>query len=88
MTAAQGLAYMGYITLNWTTVHKDIIRRLDINRDGSFDASDAKSVAASGLAVLAQARQLPSSFFVFKPVFRHTATATGVISYHASWGSA
>lgn len=45
---------MGYVTLNWSTVHKDIIRRLDVNHEGKFDASDMKAIAASGLAVLAQ----------------------------------
>ena len=56
----QGLAYTGYITVNWTTVHKDVIKRLDVNRSGKFDASDVKSLTASTLAVLSQVRACPA----------------------------
>ncbi|BDA45537.1 probable FUN14 domain-containing protein 1 at C-terminar half [Coccomyxa sp. Obi] len=50
----QGAAYLGYIEVKWTVVHKEVIRRLDVNQDGKFDASDLKSLVASGLAVLAE----------------------------------
>lgn len=50
----QFAAYQGFITVNWTRVHKFIIRDLDINRDGHLDASDLQAVMASTLAVLSQ----------------------------------
>ena len=72
---SQGLAYMGYVTLNWSTVHKDIIRRLDVNHEGKFDASDMKSLAASGLAVLAQVCCLPCAAHPCKQRYMHGAAA-------------
>lgn len=30
----QGAAYLGYIEVKWTVVHKEVIRRLDVNKDG------------------------------------------------------
>jgi hypothetical protein len=30
----QGGVYLGYIEVKWAAVHKEVIRRLDINRDG------------------------------------------------------
>ena len=47
-------AYQGFITVNWTRVHKFVIKDLDVNRDGHLDASDFKAVMASVLAVLSQ----------------------------------
>ena len=47
-------AYQGFITVNWTRVHKFVIKDLDVNRDGHLDASDFKAVMASALAVLSQ----------------------------------
>lgn len=47
-------AYQGFITVNWTKVHKFVIKDLDVNRDGHLDASDFKAVMASALAVLSQ----------------------------------
>ena len=47
-------AYQGFITVNWTKVHKFVIKDLDVNRDGHLDASDIKAVMASALAVLSQ----------------------------------
>ena len=40
--------------MNWTRVHKFIIKDLDVNHDGHLDASDFKAVSASALAVLSQ----------------------------------
>lgn len=56
----QGLAYTGYISVNWTTVHKDVIKRLDVNQSGKFDASDVKALTASALAVLSQVGPCPA----------------------------
>ncbi len=51
---AQVAAYQGFITVNWTRVHKFVIKDLDVNRDGHLDASDFRAVMASALAVLSQ----------------------------------
>ncbi|CAL5228857.1 g12067 [Coccomyxa viridis] len=50
----QAGAYMGFVEVKWNNVHKEVIRRFDVNRSGTFDASDFKSILASGLAVLSQ----------------------------------
>ncbi|CAK0782661.1 hypothetical protein CVIRNUC_005856 [Coccomyxa viridis] len=50
----QGGAYLGFVEVKWATVHREVIRRLDINRDGTFDATDFKSLLASSLAILSQ----------------------------------
>ncbi|KAK9828508.1 hypothetical protein WJX72_000456 [[Myrmecia] bisecta] len=50
----QGLAYAGYIQLDWTRVHADVMRTCDVNHDGRLDASDLKAALTSFLAVLSE----------------------------------
>eukprot|EP00930_Biecheleria_cincta_P078174 TRINITY_DN65585_c0_g1_i1.p1 TRINITY_DN65585_c0_g1~~TRINITY_DN65585_c0_g1_i1.p1 ORF type:complete len:181 (+),score=53.42 TRINITY_DN65585_c0_g1_i1:51-545(+) len=50
----QGLAYQGYITVNWNKVEQDMIRVLDVNGDGKFDQKDMESGYLKTLSVLQQ----------------------------------
>lgn len=52
--ALQGLAYTGFITVNWTHVHSTVNNMLDLNKDGKVDEKDFKVVTGKGLAILAQ----------------------------------
>ncbi|KAG2450787.1 hypothetical protein HYH02_004624 [Chlamydomonas schloesseri] len=50
----QGLAYTGFITVNWANVHTTVTHVLDVNKDGKLDADDFKHMMNSGLGVLSQ----------------------------------
>ncbi|KAG2438179.1 hypothetical protein HXX76_005785 [Chlamydomonas incerta] len=50
----QGLAYTGFITVNWTHVHSTVTNVLDVNKDGKLDAADFKHMVNNGLGVLSQ----------------------------------
>ncbi|PNW70073.1 hypothetical protein CHLRE_17g704600v5 [Chlamydomonas reinhardtii] len=50
----QGLAYTGFITVNWTHVHSTVSNVLDVNKDGKLDANDFKHIVNNGLGVLSQ----------------------------------
>lgn len=52
--ALQGLAYAGFITVNWSKVHTSVMDKLDLNNDGKVDEQDAKFAMAQGLGMLAQ----------------------------------
>lgn len=54
----QLLAYGGFITVEWSKIHEDILRMCDVDRDGNFGASDLHDVIGSSLAMLSQG--LPS----------------------------
>jgi len=41
----QGLAYGGYISINWKEVEKSAIEKLDQDGDGDFDGEDVKIIA-------------------------------------------
>mmetsp|Transcript_19247 Transcript_19247/g.57813 ORF Transcript_19247/g.57813 Transcript_19247/m.57813 type:complete len:168 (+) Transcript_19247:66-569(+) len=48
----QGLAYQGYITVNWDKVEKDLTQLLDVNKDGKVDVKDLDHGYAMVLKVL------------------------------------
>jgi uncharacterized membrane protein (Fun14 family) len=50
----QGLAYGGFITVNWSHVHKSMNVMLDVNHDGKLDATDFKAVVKKSLGILSQ----------------------------------
>ncbi|EFJ49203.1 hypothetical protein VOLCADRAFT_104420 [Volvox carteri f. nagariensis] len=50
----QGLAYTGFITVNWTNVHSAVTNALDVNKDGKVDADDFKPLVSKGLGALSQ----------------------------------
>lgn len=50
--------YLGYVTVDWSRVHKDVLSFLDINSDGEVEASEVKTFAAKCVAILSQG--LPS----------------------------
>ncbi|GLC33227.1 hypothetical protein PLESTF_000155700 [Pleodorina starrii] len=50
----QGLAYTGFITVNWSNVHRAVTNALDINGDGKVDADDFKPLISKGLGALSQ----------------------------------
>merc|ERR1719379_3030624 len=49
----QGLAYQGYIDVNWRRVERDYNRLLDRDQDGQVSASDLKTILAEVTSVLA-----------------------------------
>lgn len=38
----QGLAYMGYVDVNWHRVERDYIKMLDLDKDGKVTVQDAQ----------------------------------------------
>lgn len=50
----QGLAYTGFITVQWTKVHGVVLDVLDVNKDGKVDSADFKPLLNQGLAALSQ----------------------------------
>lgn len=40
----QGLAYKGYINVNWEQIEKEAINKLDQDGDGDFDGDDVKLI--------------------------------------------
>uniref|UniRef100_A0A7R9ZDX5 EF-hand domain-containing protein n=1 Tax=Pseudictyota dubia TaxID=2749911 RepID=A0A7R9ZDX5_9STRA len=41
--ALQGIAYAGYIDIDWKKVKDDAVKKIDTNADGKFDVEDAKT---------------------------------------------
>ncbi|GIL76056.1 hypothetical protein Vretimale_5689 [Volvox reticuliferus] len=50
----QGLAYTGFITVNWSNVHSVVTNALDVNKDGKVDVDDFKPIVSKGLGALSQ----------------------------------
>eukprot|EP00441_Pelagodinium_beii_P014796 CAMPEP_0197665394 /NCGR_PEP_ID=MMETSP1338-20131121/59201_1 /TAXON_ID=43686 ORGANISM="Pelagodinium beii, Strain RCC1491" /NCGR_SAMPLE_ID=MMETSP1338 /ASSEMBLY_ACC=CAM_ASM_000754 /LENGTH=113 /DNA_ID=CAMNT_0043244187 /DNA_START=191 /DNA_END=532 /DNA_ORIENTATION=- len=48
----QGLAYQGYVTVNWDKIEKDFKEVLDLNKDGKVDAKDLNSGYLQTLKIL------------------------------------
>jgi FUN14 domain-containing protein 2 len=48
----QTLSYLGYVSIDWGKVEKDIIKAVDQNNDGKFDKEDAVILSKKVLEVL------------------------------------
>ncbi|KAL0039007.1 hypothetical protein WJX77_004944 [Trebouxia sp. C0004] len=58
----QLLAYGGFVTVQWSKIHEDILRMCDVNGDGQFGATDMHSAIGSVLAMLSQGLPSVSGF--------------------------
>lgn len=58
----QLLAYGGFLTVQWSKIHEDILRICDVNGDGQFGATDMHSAIDSLLAMLSQGLPSVSGF--------------------------
>ncbi|KAG2500305.1 hypothetical protein HYH03_001882 [Edaphochlamys debaryana] len=50
----QGLAYTGFITVNWSHVHSTVSQVLDVNKDGKIDHNDFKPLMSNFLGAISQ----------------------------------
>ncbi|CUF84679.1 transmembrane protein, putative [Bodo saltans] len=48
----QTLSYLGYVSIDWGKVEKDIIKAVDQNNDGKFDKDDAVILSKKALEIL------------------------------------
>eukprot|EP00483_Globobulimina_turgida_P001318 UN01320 len=60
--ALQALQYSGYITVNWMKVESDVIKAVDQNDDGKFDAKDIAILKGKYMAILQQSVFAGSGF--------------------------
>ncbi|KAL0029316.1 hypothetical protein WJX79_009968 [Trebouxia sp. C0005] len=58
----QLLAYGGFVTVQWSKIHEDILRMCDVDGDGQFGATDMHSAIGSLLAMLSQGLPSVSGF--------------------------
>lgn len=58
----QLLAYGGFVTVQWSKVHEDILRMCDKDGDGQFGATDMNAAISSLLAMLSQGLPSVSGF--------------------------
>jgi FUN14 domain-containing protein 2 len=50
----QTLSYLGYVSIDWGKVEKDLTRAIDQNNDGKLDKDDLKIIAKKFFAVMKQ----------------------------------
>ncbi|KIY96022.1 hypothetical protein MNEG_11939 [Monoraphidium neglectum] len=60
----QVLTYSGFVTVNWTVVHRRVREALDTTKDGRLDIDDYRAWLKKGLVVLSQGLPSTSGFLV------------------------